>query len=572
MNIKKYYLTQNRCFQNNQKREPIGIQLHTIGCAQGTAKAVADYWNQAAVSACVTYIVDCDMEGLVLQCLPEDVYTWADGGYGNRNLITFEICESDYMRYTNGADYTITNEENFRADIRRGYRTAVELCAEICNRYKWDPKAKLPSGLYLISSHDEGRRAGLSTGHVDPTHIWDRYGWSMDQFREDVARQMGASGVEQEKEQEPKTIYRVRKTWTDVQSQIGAYEKIDNAMAACPAGYGVYDESGTCQFKNEVHGSQASDLQNCTEMERIEMMAPLYQKCMKKTGMLASVGLAQFCLESGYGTTDLARYANNLHGMKTQLSGNTWSGSAWDGKSSYRKQSPEVINGQTIMQWSDFRKYECCEDSIADRAAYFIGAKNGTALRYPGIQTITNYKDQIKAIKNGGYATDPAYVDKLVNIVEKYHLYKYDDVEIEKQQEDILRKDTKWYRIGTGWSNGKCKNQKGAFTSKTNAIKWAKQIAEQEHTEIVVYDPEGQQVFVAAPKEKTVYIIQAGRFQLQKTANRYKDKMTNAGFDVSIHEDEKGLWIQAGVYSNKANAEKMVKKLKAAGFDAFIRE
>ena len=63
MKIIKNYLTRNRCYQQNVKRIPVGIQLHTIGTAQGTAQSVADYWNQSSVSACVTYIVDCDTEG-----------------------------------------------------------------------------------------------------------------------------------------------------------------------------------------------------------------------------------------------------------------------------------------------------------------------------------------------------------------------------------------------------------------------------------------------------------------------------------------------------------------------------
>ena len=176
MKIIKNYLTRNRCYQQNVKRIPVGIQLHTIGTAQGTAQSVADYWNQSSVSACVTYIVDCDTEGKVLQTLPEDVRTWADAGYGNKYLITFEICESDAMRYTGGADYIVLDEGKFRADLLRGYRTAIELCADICRRYGWDPQTRLSSGLYLISSHDEGRRAGLSSSHVDPTHIWPKIG------------------------------------------------------------------------------------------------------------------------------------------------------------------------------------------------------------------------------------------------------------------------------------------------------------------------------------------------------------------------------------------------------------
>lgn len=190
LNIKKNYLTRNRCYQTGARCKKIGIQLHTIGTGQGTAQAVADYWNQGAVSACVHYVVDCDTPGKVLQLLPEDYRSWADAGYGNNNLITFEICESDYISYTGGASYKVLNESKFKADIFRGYWTAVELCAKICEEHGWNPQEKLSSGLYLISSHYEGNLAGLSSNHGDPDHVWRRFGLTMDGFRKDVKKAM----------------------------------------------------------------------------------------------------------------------------------------------------------------------------------------------------------------------------------------------------------------------------------------------------------------------------------------------------------------------------------------------
>lgn len=75
-----------------------------------------------------------------------------------------------------------------------------------------------------------------------------------------------------------------------------------------------------------------------TEQEFIELIGPLAQADMAKSGVLASVTTAQGCLEAGYGNTELARNANNIFGMKCNLSGNTWPGSTWDGVSKYRKQ------------------------------------------------------------------------------------------------------------------------------------------------------------------------------------------------------------------------------------------
>ncbi|TGX98638.1 N-acetylmuramoyl-L-alanine amidase [Hominisplanchenecus murintestinalis] len=190
LNIEKNYLTENRCYQTGAVCEKIGVQIHTIGTGQGTAQAVADYWNQGAVSACVHYCVDADIPGKVLQFLPENIRSWADAGWGNNHLITVEICESDYISYSGGANYSVRNLEKARADIMRGYQTAAELCAFLCKWYGWNPQAKLGNGMYVISSHAEGAAAGLSSNHADPAHIWSRFGLSMDGFRADVAKMM----------------------------------------------------------------------------------------------------------------------------------------------------------------------------------------------------------------------------------------------------------------------------------------------------------------------------------------------------------------------------------------------
>ena len=190
LNMVKSYLTTNRCYQAGASCEKIGIQIHTIGTGQGTAQAVADYWNQGAVSACVHYCVDADIPGKVLQFLPENIRSWADAGWGNNHLITVEICESDYISYSGGANYSMINSDKARTDIMRGYRTAAELCVSICERYGWNPQAKLGNGMYVISSHAEGAAAGLSSNHADPAHIWSRFGLSMDGFRADVAKMM----------------------------------------------------------------------------------------------------------------------------------------------------------------------------------------------------------------------------------------------------------------------------------------------------------------------------------------------------------------------------------------------
>ena len=563
LNVIKNYLTKNRCYQRNVKRTPKGIQLHTIGTAQGTAQAVADYWNQASASACVHYIVDCDAPGKVLYTLPESTRCWCDGGWGNDNLISFEICESDYMKYTGGANYVITDAKKFKEDILRGYATSVLLCADICRRYGWNPKDKLDNGMYLISSHDEGRKAGLSTAHVDPSHIWTQFGLSMESFRNSVAEAMNGEVTEPPVE-EVKELYRVRKAWTDVDSQLFA-GTLEGAKSACIAGYSVYDENGKVVYSLKSDGFQAADLKGMTEAERIEKIAPLYQENMKKTGMLASVGIAQFCLESGYGTTDLAEFANNLHGMKASLSGNTWSGSSWDGVSVYGKESPEVYNGVTKMVYSEFRKYPNCEASIADRAAYFMNATNGKNKRYPGIAGERDYKTVISIIKAGGYATDPNYVDKLINLVERWGLFKYDDVEMpDIGNGDILPETgNQWYRVRLSWGTS-MSGQIGAY----HDFEKAKQKVDQ-NPRYKVFDESGNVLYEI---KKSEYKVQVGSFSNKEYAERRVLDLKKDGISSFLFEDN-GQWkVQAGSYSLKKNALNRAEQIEKLGYATIIKE
>ena len=171
---------------------------------------------------------------------------------------------------------------------------------------------------------------------------------------------------------------------------------------------------------------KASDLKNMSVTDIIKKVGALFTSDQKRTGILASVSLAQFILESDYGRSELAQAANNCFGMKKNLSGNSWPDSAWDGKSVYRKPTKEHVNGKYITVTAEFRKYPDIAKSIADHSAYLLGAMNGKKKRYAGLEGETSYKKAITIIKNGGYATSPDYIGKICGLIEKYNLTRYD--------------------------------------------------------------------------------------------------------------------------------------------------
>ena len=225
----------------------------------------------------------------------------------------------------------------------------------------------------------------------------------------------------------------------------------EKVTAALGGGASGTDGSGSAQ------GTQASAFSGLSEADVVKSVGALFTADQKKTGILASVSMAQFILESGYGKSELAQNANNVFDMKCSLSGNTWSGSTWDGKSKYTKQTKEQnADGSYETVTADFRKYPCVEDSITDHSAYLIGAKNGNKLRYDGLKGCTDYKKAVQIIKDGGYATS-------LTIIERWNLTQYD---VKESGTAIA-----WYRVRKTWADSK--SQKGAFKILDNAKKCA---------------------------------------------------------------------------------------------------
>lgn len=118
------------------------------------------------------------------------------------------------------------------------------------------------------------------------------------------------------------------------------------ANKSCPGNW-LYARLGDLAAKvtaalggSSSSGMQASSLKNLSEAEAVAKIGPLFTANQKTTGILACVSMAQFILESGYGKSELAQNANNCFGMKTSLSGNSWSGSSCVRQ--LRQQNPPV--------------------------------------------------------------------------------------------------------------------------------------------------------------------------------------------------------------------------------------
>ena len=130
------------------------------------------------------------------------------------------------------------------------------------------------------------------------------------------------------------------------------------------------------------------------------------------TGLLVSVTLAQAALESGWGESKLAKQGLNFGGIKA--------GKAWKGKVLTFK-TQEEVKGQLVTITDTFRAYPTPEAYFADRVRLFR-----TLVRYQSLFAIDNYKAEAMLFTKTGYCTDTKYGPKLISIIEKYGLTKYD--------------------------------------------------------------------------------------------------------------------------------------------------
>ena len=388
--------TQSTCYKGTRTFAPKGVLWHCTGAnnpkvsryvqpsdnASNKAEMLKilgtnsyhNDWNHKSVQAGLNFWVGKLADGSVaaVQTMPWNYRPWGCGsgskGTLNDTCIQFEMCEDD-----------LTNKSYFL----KCYTEGVEMTAYLCKMYGIDPMGthtyngvKVPN----ILCHYDSYHLGCGSNHGDVYNWFKKFGYTMDNVRNDVAKLL----------------------------------KGETTPEPTPAPTPVKT------------GLQATSLKNLSDADVIKKVGPLFTADQKKSGILASVSLAQFILESAYGKSELAQKANNCFGMKSQLSGNSWSGSVWDG-STYNKQTKEQnADGSYITITASFRKYPNIEDSIADHSAYLTSAMKGTELRYAGLKGCTDYKKAFQIIKNGGYATSLDYVKNLCAVVEKWNLTQYD--------------------------------------------------------------------------------------------------------------------------------------------------
>ena len=146
----------------------------------------------------------------------------------------------------------------------------------------------------------------------------------------------------------------------------------------------------------------------------IEKVGKIAAISMEKTGILASMTIAQAILESGWGASGLTTKGNALFGIKA--------GANWKGRV-YNAKTKECYDGKNFVDiTASFRAYNSWEESIEDHAKFLTSLN-----RYKALIGEKDYKKSCREIQKAGYATDPGYANKLIGIIETYKLYDFDN-------------------------------------------------------------------------------------------------------------------------------------------------
>lgn len=267
--------TNSTCYKGTRTMTVLGVLWHSTGANNPNLKRYvqpssndANYsklmellgknsygndWNHIEHQAGLNCWIGKLADGTVttVQTMPWNYRPWGCGsgskGSCNSGWIQFEICED-----------ALTDKAYFD----KVYNEGVEITAYLCKMYNLDPKGTVTVNgvkVPVILDHTTSCSLGMGSNHGDVQHWFKKYGKTLDDVRNDVAKLLKADSgtttppAESTPSQptETKVIYRVRKSWKDAASQKGAYSILENAKKCCDqagTGYYVFDGDGNIVY------------------------------------------------------------------------------------------------------------------------------------------------------------------------------------------------------------------------------------------------------------------------------------------------------------------------------------
>ena len=156
--------------------------------------------------------------------------------------------------------------------------------------------------------------------------------------------------------------------------------------------------------------------QNLEFLEYIRKYHKIAIEEMERAGIPASIKLAQGLLESNAGRSYLAKRGNNHFGIKC--------GGNWPGKKVYREDDDYDERGKLIK--SCFRSYKSVAACYIAHSEFLRDPRKESRYGFLFRLRPTDYRRWAQGLKRAGYATSATYAEKLINLIDRYELYKYD--------------------------------------------------------------------------------------------------------------------------------------------------
>lgn len=161
--------------------------------------------------------------------------------------------------------------------------------------------------------------------------------------------------------------------------------------------------------------AQGQDVVRQQKIAWINQLAPYARLMQEKYGVIASISIAQAILESDWHTSTLSTQYNNLFGIKAD-----------SGQKSVVLPTQEFQNGEWVTIQGRFAAYDSWQESMKAHAELLYHGTSWNAAQYQHVLAAKDYQAAANALTKDGYATDPTYAEKLIAIIQTWHLSRFD--------------------------------------------------------------------------------------------------------------------------------------------------
>lgn len=518
---------------NHSGKRTMAIDRITPHCVVGqlTAAGICGCFTSSSVQASCNYGIGKD--GDIGLCVDEGNRSWCTSSNANdQRAVTIE-CASDKTH-----PYAFTN---------KCYNALVNLCVDICKR---NGKRKL---IWFGDKATTLNYSPKSDEMVLTVHRWfankacpgDWMYSRMGDLAQKVTALLSGETIDSSTSTAPKTYYRVRKSWSDAKSQIGAYEILENAKNNCPVGYTVFDKKGKVVYTKEASNSEETDKIWMGWTKRETGSAGL--RCIhgdngKAYGLqfdyrYGLIPFLKYCVEY-----NAERYAGfkpyiALGAGNSGLIYNNGLGKLW--KMLYDSYTEEFEQLQYTCAYQQYylpAKAYCLKNyrldmdkchpavkgtlwSMSFRSGTQTGAQKFSGCAGKSDEAILNAVYPKYGNNDGGRWTRAGQWGDALNALKK-DIYTSVYKEMKKKTEDVKKEDSKKEETST----------------------------------------------VAGMK----YTVQCGVFAVEANAKKQAKSLKKKGFEAIVKKRSNDWAVQCGVFKEKKNADALIEKLKKAGFSAIL--